>query len=856
VVFGITTLRLPKVHAASTIIVNSKADNTADDGVCTLREAIIAANTDTASGISLGECVGGSGADTINFTLTGPADFINSYSGYTIAISSALPSIASSVTIDGYSQTYATPNTAVSPAPFNGKLLVQVNGASSPPLADCFKTENATGVLIRGLVISNCGGNGILIRDSNNVTIQGNYIGTDPTGLINQPAGHFNSSSVTGSGVMIISSLHTLVGGTAPAERNLISGNQFGELFIQSDYVGSDPSVPAESQYTTVQGNYFGLTADGLTAMPCGYAFGHGNSLLITHSAHDLIGGTAIGAGNVIASSSEYGISLRDGTYDTTIQGNYIGTDHTGNASPSHPLGTGHVADGISVGTVSGGGYHLASHDVLIGGAAPRAGNVIAGNTSAQSGFRPSGITIHDGGYNVTVQGNKIGVGADGFTPLGNQGSGVVVSTLGWVYVHDGIGNLIGGTATSEANIIANNQDAGILVNDDATRVAILGNSIHDNVGLGIDLGGGGLTQNDPLDSDIGPNDLINFPYYTDAVEAFGNTTVDYILDVPAGSYRIEFYKNTTADPSGNGEGQVYLGFQDVTSTGTGSQNHSYTLNGITGVTNLAMTATQIDSSTPSGFGPTSEFGGQVPGIYDIATSITLNNPQDVAPGAIIHYTLTFTNNGPDDVNIGRLDTSQNTGNALFLNIAPPDLTFLSGSGTNINCNSEGIGSASLIGPLLGNHADHELVNCGYTVPGTLLAAGQSVSAILNYRVTSGSSLRFTNYSVVGINDNIDPDYAVFSSALGGAQDFLDVLGNSINNIAFSAYPAPVIPPAPVTPPGSTSLSGGMQAVLGALPLTGAKSILTTIMFGIIIVSATVIIRRLRRRPHHRLRLK
>ncbi|MGH2541541.1 MAG: CSLREA domain-containing protein, partial [Ardenticatenaceae bacterium] len=58
---------IPAVGAAptTTIVVNSTADVLADDGQCTLREAITAANTDTASGSMGGECAAGSGADTI-----------------------------------------------------------------------------------------------------------------------------------------------------------------------------------------------------------------------------------------------------------------------------------------------------------------------------------------------------------------------------------------------------------------------------------------------------------------------------------------------------------------------------------------------------------------------------------------------------------------------------------------------------------------------------------------------------------------------------------------------------------------------------------------------------------------------
>lgn len=47
------------------ITVNSADDIVADDGVCTLREAIIAANTDTASGTISGECRAGNGADEL-----------------------------------------------------------------------------------------------------------------------------------------------------------------------------------------------------------------------------------------------------------------------------------------------------------------------------------------------------------------------------------------------------------------------------------------------------------------------------------------------------------------------------------------------------------------------------------------------------------------------------------------------------------------------------------------------------------------------------------------------------------------------------------------------------------------------
>src|SRR3989442_925444 len=55
----------------SNIIVNSTADVVnSTDGLCTLREAITAANTNTASGAIAGECVAGSGSDSDTLDLT------------------------------------------------------------------------------------------------------------------------------------------------------------------------------------------------------------------------------------------------------------------------------------------------------------------------------------------------------------------------------------------------------------------------------------------------------------------------------------------------------------------------------------------------------------------------------------------------------------------------------------------------------------------------------------------------------------------------------------------------------------------------------------------------------------------
>ncbi len=83
----------PKTVYAAAITVNSLADSTTSgDGICTLREAINNANSD--SNTAGGDCVTGSGADTITFSVSG-----------TITLGSTLPNITTPVAINGTGQT-------------------------------------------------------------------------------------------------------------------------------------------------------------------------------------------------------------------------------------------------------------------------------------------------------------------------------------------------------------------------------------------------------------------------------------------------------------------------------------------------------------------------------------------------------------------------------------------------------------------------------------------------------------------------------------------------------------------------------------------------------------------------------
>ena len=96
---AVAAVAIPSARAA-TIVVNGTGDTSANDGKCTLHEAILAANTDTASGAAAGECIAGSGADVIHFAIPG-SDSGCDGTGVCTILTGGLPSLDTAMTIDG-----------------------------------------------------------------------------------------------------------------------------------------------------------------------------------------------------------------------------------------------------------------------------------------------------------------------------------------------------------------------------------------------------------------------------------------------------------------------------------------------------------------------------------------------------------------------------------------------------------------------------------------------------------------------------------------------------------------------------------------------------------------------------------
>ena len=258
---------------------------------------------------------------------------------------------------------------------------------------------------------------------------------------------------------------------------------------------------------------------------------------------------------------------------------------------------------GVAVFNNGGGGANTGN---LIG--APGAGNVISGNGGM-------GVLIRDLETTGTrVEGNRIGTNALGTGPLGNGGAGIEINVTT-------SNNTIGGTAAGAGNLIAYNNTTdqaaygGIAFLAGAGN-AILGNSIHSNNRLGIDLAENGVSANDDGDGDTGPNDLLNFPQITSALHYGGTVTVRCRLDVSAGSYRIEYFKNPSgADASGYGEGEVLADWRTVTLPVPGAIYFNRSLPGNAGDV-VTVTATACtDGPACATFGSTSEFSNAVAAV-------------------------------------------------------------------------------------------------------------------------------------------------------------------------------------------------------------------------------------------------
>ena len=231
-------------------------------------------------------------------------------------------------------------------------------GGSDPGAGNVISGNRADGV-----ELDSSGGPGGTKAVCDNI-IQGNYIGTDPSGMV--PVPNVDDGIGLDNGVC-----NTLVGGPTPAVRNTISGN-FND--------GIDISRPG-SNGNLIQGNFIGLAVDGQGRL--------GNGQNGVHIRFKAKNNQVVG--NVLSANLQSGVRLTGNLTDfNEIRDNRIGTDVTGSSRGNGAYGI-WVFDGPKQNRLTGNDIQANSLDGVAVERVPESLNVTSRNRIGNNRIRGNG---------------------------------------------------------------------------------------------------------------------------------------------------------------------------------------------------------------------------------------------------------------------------------------------------------------------------------------------------------------------------------------------------------------------------------------------------------------------------------
>ena len=233
----------------------------------------------------------------------------------------------------------------------------------------------------RNLISGNAGNGIIAVGGGGGSSIRGNYIGTNAAGNA--------ALANTAYGIRAAQTSSLNIGGSAAGSGNLISGNARGM------------SIEAVASHVTVAGNILGLNAAANAVLPNG-----SDADTITITGPDAtIGGTLAGAGNIIAGNQNTAISVRlASATNAIIQGNWIGTNpalapNLGNQFIGILIDR---ADGVLIGGTAVGAGNVIANNGFFGILAENGtgnsvlGNAIYGNAPLQLDIAEQGPESND----------------------------------------------------------------------------------------------------------------------------------------------------------------------------------------------------------------------------------------------------------------------------------------------------------------------------------------------------------------------------------------------------------------------------------------------------------------------------
>src|SRR3989339_343463 len=335
---------------------------------------------------------------------------------------------------------------------------------------------------------------GINIDSSNTNEVVGNYIGTDVNG----------TSAITneGNGITISGgSLDNNIGDGTAAGRNIISGNNI-------DGVNITDTNPRDNK---VRGNYIGMDVNGTTALS---NLQKGVSI-VSGASLNVIGGENAGERNIISGNNEDGVVINSSANNLVI-GNYIGLDVNGTTDRGNGwkgiriYGTGSNFNTIEANVISGndengiiigasfGGTEISSSNEVLGnyiGLSSNGSSAIAnsshgivitnygqynkignGTITGRNIISGNGLDgIYISGTNVgsnEILGNYIGTSSNGASAVPNSSDGININSCSII-------NYLGGTGSTEGNVISGNASHGISLNNGDNQQIL-----HNYIGL------------------------------------------------------------------------------------------------------------------------------------------------------------------------------------------------------------------------------------------------------------------------------------------------------------------------------------------------------------------------------------
>jgi CSLREA domain-containing protein len=653
------TMLIPAVAHAATITVNSTADTTGDNSICTLRDAITSADNDTATG----GCTAGSGTDTINFS----AAFDGTVANSTIAMDTSTPVfVTKPVSIDG-----GDCGASGSHKPCVG---VNVTGGSFAPFD--IETANANGTSIKGVAVTNSAGAGVISVGTSNVTVTNSWFGVKLNGT---------TLGANDDGVALNNSSGGTVGGTTAAARNVFAdntgaavalGNTGGNNLIEGNYIGTLPTGTVSSTPggigVQIVGPNNGNTIGGsqTTAGQCDGAC----NLIVGLSGN---GVESVNAGGGASTTSIYGNFIGLGLNGTSNKGNggsginldsAAGTtigDPNVNAKRNYIAGNGNSgiravsSDGIAVDNnyigLSADGTASIPNTMAT---PPGSGIFSTGSNGSYIGNRLGGNGMRIGAFtnsNNTIQGNVIGVGPSGEDlALNAAESGIEL---------DGASNTIGGTTAGQGNTIGNvtvagdgglTGNAGIFLSSGASGT-IQGNFIgtmpdgtpEPNSGWGILLGGSNGFTSDTIGGT------------TQASENVVSNSGHDAISFHQGGSGVRVLRNVGKN---NGSGSTDLFFDLVGTDGPGNPS-SFTNNGIVAPDSLVATNTSLSGhartdatinvyESYTNRGDNREFLGTTTADH-VTGNWTVNFPFSIPDGQCVTANQTDTSNNSSEFSPG-----------------------------------------------------------------------------------------------------------------------------------------------------------------------------------------------------------